>query len=82
MGVTDRNYVAEVCLPPCSVIYFEYKENEETTQSIKDYCAESIAKYSMPYRYHYIKAIPKTLLGKINYKKLEEECTKKYEKKS
>ena len=34
----------------------------------------------MPYRYHYIKSIPKTLIGKINYKKLEEECKKKYEK--
>lgn len=66
----------------CIVLEDEYKENEQTTQSIKDYCSESIAKYSMPYRYHYIKSIPKTLLGKINYKKLEEECTKKYEKKS
>lgn len=50
------------------------------TESIKTYCEESIAKYSMPYRYHYIKSVPKTLLGKINYKKLEEECRKNMKK--
>lgn len=30
----------------------------------------------MPYRYEYIKSVPKTLIGKVNYRKLEEECTK------
>lgn len=34
----------------------------------------------MPYRYEYIKSVPKTLIGKVNYRKLEEECTKKYSK--
>ena len=36
----------------------------------------------MPYRYNYIKNVPKTLIGKVNFKKLEEECTRKYEKKN
>ncbi len=66
----------------CIVLEDNYEGNSNMTESIKTYCEESIAKYSMPYRYHYIKSVPKTLLGKINYKKLEEECRKKYEKKS
>lgn len=62
----------------CIVLKNNYTQTDELTSNIKAYCSQSISKYSMPYRYHYIKSIPKTLLGKINYKKLEEECTKKY----
>ena len=32
------------------------------------------------YKYEYIKSVPKTLIGKVNYRKLEEECAKKYSK--
>ena len=64
----------------CIVLRDNFKESKELTNDIKYYCAKSIAKYAMPYRYHYIKSVPKTLIGKVNYKKLEEECTKKYSK--
>lgn len=65
----------------CIVLRDNYEPSDSITEEIKNYCSESIARYAMPYRYHFIKSIPKTLLGKINYKKLEEECTRKYEKK-
>lgn len=65
----------------CIVLNENYEPSEELTNDIKEYCSKSIAKYAMPYRYEYIKSIPKTLVGKINYKKLEEECRKKYGKK-
>lgn len=64
----------------CIVLRDNFKESKELTNDIKYYCAKSIAKYAMPYRYHYIKSVPKTLIGKVNYKKLQEECTKKYSK--
>lgn len=64
----------------CIELKENYKESIELTQNIKEFCEKSIAKYSMPYRYHYIKNVPKTLIGKINYKKLEEECIRKYGK--
>lgn len=65
----------------CIKLKDNFKESKELTMDIKEFCEKSIAKYSMPYRYHYIKSVPKTLIGKINYKKLEEECFRKYGKK-
>lgn len=65
----------------CIVLKKNHEKSSELTEDIKHFCEKSMAIYSMPYKYHYIKSIPKTLIGKINYKKLEEECRKKYEKK-
>ncbi len=66
--------VANIVLKP------NYYPSEELNQSINNYLQKSVAKYAMPQAYEYIKAVPKTLIGKVNYKKLEEECTKKYGK--
>ncbi len=62
----------------CIVLKENYTSSAELTLDIKKYCEKSIAKYAMPYKYEYIKSVPKTIIGKINYKKLEEDCTKKY----
>ena len=62
----------------CIVLKENYKESSELTMDIKKYCEKSIAKYSMPYKYEYIRNVPKTIIGKINYKKLEDDCTRKY----
>lgn len=68
-------------VPVANIVLKEnYAPSEELTQSIKKYLEKSVAKYSMPLAYEYIKTVPKTLIGKVNYKKLEEECTKKYGK--
>lgn len=64
----------------CIVLRKSFTPSEELTADIRKYCEKSIAKYGMPYKFEYIKAVPKTLVGKINYKKLEEDCTKKYGK--
>ncbi len=65
----------------CIVLKDDFEESDELINDIKAYCAKSIAKYAMPYRYEFIKSIPKTIIGKVNFKKLEEECTRKYGKK-
>ena len=62
------------------VLKENYEPSDELTDDIIKYCSKSVAKYSMPAHYQYIKTIPKTLIGKVNYKKLEEECTNKYAK--
>ena len=62
----------------CIVLKDDYKASEELTRDLKKYCEKSISKYAMPYKYDFIKNIPKTIIGKINYKKLEEDCIKKY----
>ena len=37
------------------------------------YCRENIAKYAMPYDIAFKEDMPKTLVGKVAYRKLEEE---------
>lgn len=50
---------------------------EETKQQILEYCKKHIAKYSMPYDIEFKDDMPKTLVGKVAYRKLEEEELKK-----
>lgn len=38
-----------------------------------DYCKKNIAKYAMPYDIEFRRSLPKTLVGKVNYRELEEE---------
>ena len=46
---------------------------EETKQDILDYCARHVAKYAMPYDIEFRDEMPKTLVGKVAYRVLEEE---------
>ena len=46
---------------------------EETKQTILAYCARNIAKYAMPYDIEFRVELPKTLVGKVAYRVLEEE---------
>ena len=47
--------------------------NAETRQTLMDYCRKNIAKYAMPYDIEFREDLPKTLVGKVAYRKLEEE---------
>jgi len=70
-------------VPVANIVLKEnFEPSDELTKDIKKYCEKSVAKYAMPYAYEYLKTMPKTLIGKVNFRKLEEDCTKKYEKKS
>lgn len=42
-------------------------------EEIKQYCEENLAGYSWPYAYEFRAELPKTLVGKVAYLKLEEE---------
>ena len=46
---------------------------EETKQILMDYCRKNIAKYAMPYDIAFKDDMPKTLVGKVAYRVLEEE---------
>ena len=50
-----------------------YQPSEETRQSILDYCEKHVAKYAMPYDVEFREDLPKTLVGKVAYRILEEE---------
>ena len=46
---------------------------EETKKILMDYCRKHIAKYAMPYDIAFREDLPKTLVGKVAYRVLEEE---------
>ena len=47
---------------------------EELKQELLDYCSSHIAKYAMPRELEFRKELPKTLVGKVAYRVLEEEA--------
>ena len=50
-----------------------HEPNEGTKEAIMAYCRKSIAKYAMPYDIEFREDLPKTLVGKVNFRVLEEE---------
>ena len=51
--------------------------NEETKKELLDYARKNIAKYALPYDIEFRDQLPKTLVGKVAYRELEEEELKK-----
>ena len=49
------------------------EKNDETKRSIMEYCRKYVAKYAMPYDIEFRDELPKTLVGKVAYRVLEEE---------
>ena len=47
--------------------------SEETRKAIMDYASKHIAKYAMPKELEFRESLPKTLVGKVAYRQLEEE---------
>ena len=50
-----------------------YEPSESTREMLMDYCRKRIAKYAMPYDIEFRDDLPKTLVGKVAYRVLEEE---------
>ena len=53
--------------------------SEERKQELLAYCRKNIAKYAMPYDIEFRETLPKTLVGKVAYRELEEEELRKIE---
>ncbi len=51
--------------------------SEENKQILLSYCRKNIARYAMPYDIEFRESLPKTLVGKVAYRQLEEEELKK-----
>ena len=49
---------------------------EAVRQDLMAYCRKRIAKYAMPYEIEFREELPKTLVGKVAYRMLEEEAEK------
>ncbi len=55
------------------VLKSEYKENMRLKSEIKEYCEKNLAKYMIPKEFVYRESLPKTMIGKVDYKQLENE---------
>ena len=53
------------------------EKNDETKHAIMEYCRKYVAKYAMPYDIEFRDELPKTLVGKVAYRVLEEEELRK-----
>lgn len=56
--------------------------SDELKLQLKEYCKKHIAKYAIPYDIEFRDQLPKTLVGKVAYRQLEEEELKKLKKDS
>jgi len=50
-----------------------FEPNDETKEAILAYARKAIAKYAMPYDIEFREDLPKTLVGKVNFRVLEQE---------
>jgi long-chain acyl-CoA synthetase len=50
----------------------------KTKETLLEYCRQNIAKYAMPYDIEFREDMPKTLVGKVAYRVLEEQEIQKY----
>lgn len=75
IGVPDplkiQKVIAFVVLKP------GYFPNEETKASIMKHLEKNVAKYALPKRLEIRDSLPKTLVGKVAYRELEEEMARK-----
>lgn len=58
------------------------KESSKLKREIKDLCKGHLAVYSVPKDYEFRDSLPKTLMNKVDFKKLEKDEQAKYEEKN
>ena len=58
------------------VLKSDVKDSLKLRLEIKEYCQKNLAKYMIPKEFVYREALPKTMVGKVDYRKLEEEENK------
>lgn len=64
-------YKQEVC--KAFIVLKEGKSNIFVKASVKEYCKKNLAKYMIPQEYVFRKQLPKTKLGKVDFKTLQED---------
>lgn len=62
-----------------------YKESDELINELRELCKKNLPKYSLPHDYEFRKSLPKTMVGKVDFRKLqmennEKRMSEKYEK--
>lgn len=68
LGIPDKERIEKV--KAFIVLKTGVEQSDETTSKLKEYFKKHIAKYAIPREIEYIEALPKTKVGKVDYKKL------------
>ena len=61
------------------VLKTDAKDSLKLKKELKDLCKENLAVYSVPKEFEFRDSLPKTLMNKIDFKKLEKEEQEKYD---
>ncbi len=73
-GVIGVPHPYKVQVPKAYIVLSpEIKDCAKVRNEIKEYCEKNLAKYMLPKEYVYRESLPKTMIGKVNYRELEEE---------
>lgn len=78
IGVPDEKQVQKV--KAFVVLKDDNKESPEMEKELIDFCLKSLLKWSCPREIEFSKELPKTLIGKINYRSLEQQEIEKLRK--
>ena len=50
-----------------------YKKDDKLIDEFKTICKKNLPKYAQPYEYEFRKSLPKTMIGKVDFRKLQRE---------
>ena len=73
-GVIGIPHPYKVQVPKAYIVLKDgVKDNILVKKSIKDHCKKNLATYMIPKEFEFRELLPKTMVGKINYRELEKE---------
>lgn len=76
-GVVGMKHPYKVQVPIAFVVINEeYSKEYNIVGILRKYCEENLSKYMIPYKFIIKDELPKTMIGKVNYKELEKEVQK------
>lgn len=55
----------------------EYRKDDKLISEFKELCKKNLPKYSQPYEYEFRKSLPKTIIGKVDFRRLQQENNEK-----
>ena len=73
-GVVGIPHPYKVQVPKAYIVLENgYKVNNQIKKEIKEYCEKNLAHYMIPKEFEFRESLPKTMIGKVNYRELEKE---------
>lgn len=76
-GVIGIPHPYKVEVPKAYIVLKNDCNQASAKASIKEYCKKNLARYAVPYEFEFRKSLPKTMIGKVDFRKLSEELENK-----